>query len=202
MTEIALKTLVFDADGVIIVPPHRFMVYQKQELNLDPNSTREFFQGVFQDCLVGRADLKEAIAPFLPRWGWSRTVDDFLRLWFQVEHNINEPLVEAVQHLRQQGFRCVVATNQERYRLAYMRDEMGFGHLFDGLFGSADVGAVKPTLEFYERVTSRLSVDPGDIVFWDDSEGNVKGARAFGWRAEHFTDMDKFLRELTPIGRF
>lgn len=173
------------------------MVYLKQELNIHPDTSREFFCGAFRDCLVGRADLKEAIAPFLPYWGWKGTVNDFLRRWFQEEHHINHSLIKVIRILRQRGFRCVVATNQERYRLAYMRDEMGFSDLFDGIFGSADVGAVKPARAFYERVTSLLDVDPWEIVFWDDSVENVEGARAFGWSAEHFIDLDKFLSALS-----
>lgn len=191
-----MKTLVFDADGVVIVPPHQFMTYLKEELRLKPDASREFFHGIFRECLVGRADLKEAIAPFLPRWDWDGTPDDFLQRWFEVEHHINDPLIEVVGKLRQQGYRCVIATNQERYRLSYMRDEMGFSHLFDGIFGSADVGAVKPTAEFYERVTSKLGVDPNEIAFWDDSQENVEAARAFGWHAEQFIRMDDFLRSL------
>jgi len=191
-----LKTLVFDADGVVIVPPHQFMTHYKEEMGLEPDSLSEFFGGVFQECLVGRADLKEAVVPFLPRWGWSGTVEDFLRRWFEEEHHINKPLIEVVGKLRQEGYRCVVATNQERHRLSYMCEQMGFSRLFDGVFGSVDVGAVKPTYEFYERVTKLLDVETEEIVFWDDTERNVDGARAYGWYAELFTDMDELYRTL------
>lgn len=189
-----MQTLLFDADGVIIDPPHRFVVYLSHELQLPRDSGSRFFEGAFRDCLVGRADLKQAIAPFLTLWGWQRSVDDFLQTWFKEEHSVNGPLVDIVQKLRQKGYFCGIATNQERCRLDYMTKNMGFGELFDGIFGSADVGAVKPTFEFYERVTNRLDVRPEEIIFWDDSEGNVAGARAFGWQAKHFTGVDDFLR--------
>lgn len=191
-----LKILAFDADRVIIVPAHRFMADLEQKLHAWPELSGVLFRGAFQDCLGGEAELEEAIAPFLPRWGWHGGADEFIRIWFEVEPRINEPLIEVVQALRRDGFRCVVATNQERRRLACMREEEGFSRLFDGVFGSAEVGAVKPARGFYEGVTGLLNVEPGDIAFWNDSEANVEGARAFGWRAEQFTDMDGFLESL------
>lgn len=189
-------TLVFDADGVVIDPPHRFMVYQEQVLKVPPESSREFFRGVFLDCIVGRADLKEEIAPFLPRWGWEGSVEDFLQRWFDEENHINHRLVQMIQDLRKQGYYCAIATNQEKYRLRYMRDHMGFADLFDAVFGSADVGAMKPNAGFYRQVTDGLGVDPGSVLFWDDSIANVEGARAFGWRAEHYTGIESFTRSL------
>ena len=191
-----LKILVFDADGVVVIPPQRFLARYTEEEGLDPRSVRAFLDGALRECIAGRADLKEAIVPFLGQWGWKGTPEAFLRRWFEAEHLINEPLLEVIQRLRRRGNRCVVATNQERHRLAYMREQMGFGRLFDGVFGSSEVGAAKPDMAFYERVTTLLGVAPEEIVFWDDSESNVEGARAFGWQAELFTGMDEFLRTL------
>lgn len=196
MKRTSRMTLVFDADGVVIDPPHRFMHYQEQVLGIPRKLSSEFFRGVFLDCLVGKADLKDAIAPFLPRWGWRGSVDDFLRRWFDEENQINHKLVQFIQELRSQGYYCAIATNQEKYRLRYMREEMGFAGFFDAVFGSADVGEVKPNAGFYREVTDRLGAEPSRILFWDDSEANVDGARAFGWRAEHYTGMEGFVRTM------
>lgn len=190
------KILVLDADGVVIDPAHRFMIYLQQELDVSPESSREFFGGIFRACLVGRADLKEAIAPFLPRWGWRGSVDEFLQRWFDEENSVNHGLVQLIQDLRREGCYCAVATNQEQYRLRYMRERMGFDRWFDAVFGSAEVGDVKPNAGFYREVTRRLEARPEDIWFWDDSRANVEGARSFGWRAEQYTGIDDFTRSL------
>lgn len=85
--------LVFDADGVVITPPHRFMAYMQNILHVRREDSDAFFRGAFIDCLLGRADLKESIAPFLPRWGWKGSVDALLQCWFNVENNVNHELV-------------------------------------------------------------------------------------------------------------
>lgn len=133
----------------------------------------------------------------MPRWGWNGSVEDFLQRWFDEENHINHELVKVIQDLREQGYYCAIATNQEKYRLRYMRDQMGFAGLFDAVFGSADVGEMKPNAGFYRGVTDRLGVKPEDILFWDDSEANVEGARAFGWRAEHYTGVEGFVRTMS-----
>ncbi|MCB0139116.1 MAG: hypothetical protein KDE50_04325, partial [Caldilineaceae bacterium] len=65
----AIKALLLDADGVVIFP-WRFAQYLAREHGITPAQTRGFFGGVFLDCLVGRADLKEELPPFLAQWNW------------------------------------------------------------------------------------------------------------------------------------
>jgi putative hydrolase of the HAD superfamily len=186
-----IQALLFDADGVVI-HPWRFAEYLAREHGLTFDHTRDFFQGIFLECLVGRADLKTAIAPFLARWGWPDTVDAFLQRWFIEEDAPDRRMLAAIADLRRRGLPCYLATNQEHYRLAYMREQMGFGQIFDGIFASADIGAMKHDRAFYTTVTAALSLPADVILFWDDSAGNVAVARAYGWHAEQYIDFDAF----------
>jgi len=43
-----------------------------------PTKQYYLFKNEFQPCLVGEADLKEQINPYLEKWGWKKSVDDFL----------------------------------------------------------------------------------------------------------------------------
>jgi len=46
------------------------------------------------------------------------------------------------------------------------------------------LGAVKPDREIYDLVSAELDIDPARILFLDDNQINVDGARAAGWLAE------------------
>jgi putative hydrolase of the HAD superfamily len=59
-----------------------------------------FFTGVFQDCLIGKSDLKTAIKPFLEVWGWQKSVDEYLASWYTYEHQIDTALIQKVQEFR------------------------------------------------------------------------------------------------------
>lgn len=65
--------------------------------------TLPFFNGEFQDCLIGKADLKNVVKKYLKNWGWQKSVDDLLKEWFQFEHNIDEELADYLSSLKKKG---------------------------------------------------------------------------------------------------
>lgn len=56
--------------------------------------------------------------------------------------------------------------------------------LFDHRFLSHELGLVKPDREIYEHVVEQLGCSPAAVLFLDDNQLNVDGARAAGLRAE------------------
>ena len=190
-----IKAILFDADGVVILP-NPFADYLEQELHVPPDMTRVFFGGEFIKCLLGRADLKETIEPFLPQWGWHDSVDAFLKLWFDVENTVDSRMLNVIHALRGRGIICGLATNQEKYRIGYMKETMGFSEIFDAIFDSAAIAALKHDPIYYNRVTARLSLRPDEILFWDDNHRNVEQARQHGWNAEQFVSFESFQQTL------
>ncbi len=198
--EKALRALVFDLDGVFCRPLYRFASYLAREHQITSEQTKAFFAGPFLRCIVGQADLKVELAPFVREWGWLGTVDSFLQHWFAEEAAVDPQLVEVIGRLRASGYACFVATNQEQYRTAYLRTEMGFAELVDGVFTSAELGVAKPAQAFYAHVTQAINVSPGEILFWDDTLANVQAAVACGWHAEQYVDFARFQQRMEALG--
>lgn len=194
----SVQTLIFDVDGVL-VEPWGFANYLKREYPAIAPQTAEFFRGIFADCLVGKADLREVLPPYLAKWGWPHSLDEYLRLWFEMERAVDARLLAAIAQARRAGFRCYVATNQERHRVAYMLTHMGFGEQFDGLYSSAHLGFTKPDARFFAAITTELDIPADQIVFWDDSAANVKAARKHGWQAEVYTDYAHFVPQFQAV---
>lgn len=184
--------LLFDADGVII-NAKMFSKHLADDFGITTEMTKEFFTTVFPDCLEGKADLREAVQPFLVQWGWQKSVDEFLSYWFSSEHVVDEKLIAEIQKIRSAGIACYVATNQERYRTEYMKNEMMFGTWFDGIFSSAQLGYKKPKTEFYSKIAELLQVVEKDSVwFFDDTEANIAGAKGYGFNAVLYTGFPDF----------
>jgi putative hydrolase of the HAD superfamily len=185
-----IKAVLFDADGVVI-HPWRFANHL-ESIGIKRQMIRDFFQGIFRQCLLGQEDLKTVLPPFLKTWGWSGSVDAFVDLWFNIENAPDERVINIIHTLRQHGYICCLGTLQETHRAAYMRDIMGFADLFDHLFFSCEIGFTKQERTYYQYISHTLGFAPDQILFWDDSASNVDCARKAGLQAEVYSDFETF----------
>ncbi len=187
-----IKVVLLDVDGVI-VNSEMWSNQLSNDYGIDPSIVDPFFRKEFQDCLNGKTDLKETIAPYLKKWGWEKSVDELLEYWFKAEHKIFEPLVVYIQNLRLKGFKCYLATNQERHRTKYLLDQMGFEDRFDGIFASANIGYQKSKKEFFEHILNALEpIQNNEILFWDNSLEHLEVAKKVGILTEHYTTFGHF----------
>jgi len=119
-------------------------------------------------------------------------VDDIVAVWSTFD--LLGPSLEVVARVRAAGMPCYLATNQDAYRAACMREQAPYGELLDGAYYSCAVGAAKPSAAFFEHVVADLDLAPGELLFLDDQPENVAGARAAGLEAEHWTHHDGVTR--------
>ena len=194
-----IKVIIFDADGVTI-ETEMFSVQYQCDFGVPAEEMLPFFRGVFGKCKTGEADLKEELQPWLRKWKWEKSVDEFLEYWFKTEDHINEKIVGEVKKLRARGIKCFLATNQEKYRTNYMRKQMGFNKIFDNIFSSAEVGFKKPDKEFFQAIMKELKrLKKQEILFWDDREKNILGAKKFGFKAYIYKNFSDFKEKIYPL---
>jgi putative hydrolase of the HAD superfamily len=186
-----IKTVLFDADGVII-NGELFSDVLERDYGLTKKNTLDFFKGKFLDCLTGKADLRQEIEPFLKTWNINKSVDDFLKYWFESEHKINEQLIIYINKLKEKGINCYIATNQEKYRTKYLLEQTGFSKIFNNVFSSAQLGYRKPHENFYLSIIDKLKVNKNEILFWDNSMSHIEAAKQFGIQAELYSNFDRF----------
>lgn len=190
-----IKVLLFDVDGVLITGDP-FTVHLAHDHGITQETTAPFFQKRFTACLTDKADLRQELSTVLPEWGWKQSVDDLLLYWFTSENNINTQLLQAIQLMRQQGMRCYLATNQEKYRSTYIWKKTGFEKKFDGIFSSAQVGHVKSEPAFFQHISRSLeNIPTQEILFWDDNKENIAVARKAGLQAELYTSFADFIQK-------
>ncbi|MFM9877931.1 MAG: HAD-IA family hydrolase [Rhodoglobus sp.] len=75
----------------------------------------------------------------------------------------------------------------------------GFDALFDLMVYSHEVGIAKPDAAIYLHTQKALGVDPHEIVFVDDRETAVEGARAVGWHAVLHSSTEPSIAEIRAI---
>lgn len=171
----------FDVDGVLIRVDEPFNVRYEREVNT-PGMMVPFFRGVFQDCLVGKADLREEVAQRLDEWKWEGDVDSFLEHWFSREAVINHEILESINELRAAQKPCYLVTNQEKYRTEYLTKRLGLDSLVDGFYSSSMLGVKKPDPAFFTEVLKRIgfSGNLGTVFCVDNEMDNIASAKELG----------------------
>lgn len=189
------KAILFDADGVVI-NAEMFSVQYQKEYGVSNDEMLPFFKGDFQKCIVGQADLIEIVKPWLSKWKWKGTAEEFLQFWFRAEHSVDEQVIEVIEKLRKREIKCYLTTNQEKHRAQYLKEQMGFDKFFDGMFLSANIGYKKPDREFYEFILDDLKnkyeIRPQEVMFFDDDQKNIDEAKKFGIDAHFYKNFEKF----------
>jgi len=179
-----IEAVLFDADGVLILPEEVFSVVYAKSHGLSPAPFEQFFRESWPAIATGKKDLKESITENADLWQWHGTPDELLQYWFEAEDVRNEDLIALIRGLKEQGLPCYLASDQEKYRGEYLKQVM-FKDLFNGYFLSCDLGTTKSDPTFFKRVVDQLrqdnpDINPASIVFFDDSQSKVDTARAAG----------------------
>lgn len=194
-----MKALLLDADGVVITA-QRFDEKYHRDFGVDPAVFNDFFKKEFNHCIIGEKDLLETVTPWLDSWQWRGSAREFLNYWFDAESRVDERVITRVNALKTKGVICCLATNQEKYRTAYLRDKMGFGELFDMVYSSCELGSKKPQDLFFEKINDdmrdRFGISPNEVLFFDDTPSHVEAARRHGIdsRLYDFDSFDKATR--------
>ncbi len=94
--------------------------------------------------------------------------------------------------IKQGGSRtsCLSNTNAPHWEILRSKDHFpGIASLEFGM-ASHEVKMEKPNTEIFRHFEATVGAEPDEIVFFDDSEPNIKAAKALGWRA-YWIDHEK-----------
>jgi putative hydrolase of the HAD superfamily len=92
-------------------------------------------------------------------------------------------VLELADALRRIGIRVGLATNQQPERATFMTHTLGYQRRFDDLFFSCELGYAKPDGAYFAAVLERLKQPGREVLFLDDTPGNVEAAQAEGLHA-------------------
>jgi len=146
----------------------------------------------FPDAMTGALIDEARIRAVAHDLGLGDRVDDIVAVWSMFD--LLSPSLEVVSLVRAAGTACYLATNQDAYRAACMREKAPYGEILDGAYYSCDIGVAKPAAAFFEHIVTDLGLAPDQLLFLDDQLKNVVGARSAGLNAEHWAHDDGVTR--------
>ena len=192
MDDNKIKAIIFDLDGMVHLAEGYFSIHTAKRYGVGEEVISEFFKKEFKQCLIGKADLKEEIKHYLIKWNLPLSVEEFLKIWFSYGEFDNE-ILEFVKVLKIKGIKCVLVTNNEKYRMEHYKEVLS---VFDKVIASHNVGFKKPSKEMIDYVLEYLQLEPNEILFCDDKEKFVEKAKEFGFQTWLYDGFEKFKDKL------
>ena len=93
----------------------------------------------------------------------------------------------------------MIATNHVSYIKEYIKNNIDI----EDIIISADINKIKPNPDFYYEVANILNEEPNNILFVDDNQNNIDGAKEIGMQTikiDRYDDVfDKISRYLNEI---
>ncbi|MBZ5739713.1 HAD family hydrolase [Nocardioides mangrovi] len=115
--------------------------------------------------------------------------DLFALMWRSIV--VDPTSLALVDRLRAAGYGVHLGTNQEHHRARYMRETLGLDESrFDVAVYSCEIGLAKPDPAYFEKAVAMIGADPATVLFVDDKQPNVDGARSVGLAAERWELAD------------
>jgi putative hydrolase of the HAD superfamily len=187
-----IKTIIFDLDGMIHHSDGYFSINVAKQYGIGEEVISVFFKNEFKQCLIGKADLKEELKPYLEKWNFPGTVDEFMIGWFKFGE-FDKEILEYVKELQDRGFKCILLTNNEKYRMQAYENELS---VFDKVLASCDVGFRKPSIEMFDKAFKEANCKKEEILFCDDKQKFVDIAKEYGFQTHLYENLEKFKKSI------
>ncbi len=178
----AIKAVIFDCFGVLIVPAQVMLARDFPE-------TVEDFRDLSMRSdygYISRDEYNQMAAELT-----GLTTEEFQKRYWNSRVR-NEPVFDWINDLKKSNkFKVGMLSNISVWRLEDFIPKTERDRLFDSVVLSGEEGMIKPSREIYELAASRLGVDISECVMIDDLLDNVDGAERAGMRAILFGDVDQ-----------
>jgi HAD superfamily hydrolase (TIGR01509 family) len=197
--------IIFDFGGVMIKWKNNYPIYDSiaERYMIPRTKLRRVFDLALPRLEAGDVSILDFLDEALGEFGKRlRKGDSTEELWTEPFARLVRPrvgTVRLVKSLRREGYRVYVFSNTSLPHARFLR-RTGWGSLFDGILTSYELRSCKPSPTAFQRALESIDAAPSQVVFIDDREENVRGAKEFGIRrALRFTSTAALKRDVAAL---
>ena len=197
-----IKAITFDLDGVYFVNGKSNFISNLEKLGVsEEEAKRVFLQSDEMNKLYkeGKMTDDEFWTWASKEWKIDKTPKELMELLI-LGYGVDESVVEIVKKVRSNGYKTLICTSNFPARINGLQARFKFLDNFDAWALSYEVGFNKPAKELFEELILKSGVNASEIVFADDNEYNLAGAKEVGIQAFFFDGFDKFIQKLKELG--
>ena len=196
-----IRAVLFDIGGVLEITPD-LGISRRWEARLwfPAGEMDQRMRDVWRDGNIGTITLDDVHQALRDRLGLDeQQLAEYLAdFWREYLGTANTDLIQYARRLRPR-YRTGILSNsfvgaREREQAAY-----GFEDLVDEIVYSHEAGMSKPDPGIYALACARLKVRPQEMVFLDDTDVCVAGAREAGIHAVHYRDNTQAIQAIEEL---
>jgi putative hydrolase of the HAD superfamily len=196
-----IRAITFDLDGVYFVNGKENFLNNLVNLGVKEKAAKEVFfsDKMNKEYKLGKLTDDDFWTWAINKWGLNISVKDIIDLMIK-GYEINGEVEKVVKAVRKIGYKTLICSNNFPARINGLQKRFNFLDNFDVAVYSFTVGAAKPNRKIFEELVKRSGFKPEEIVFADDDEEKLSGAKDVGIQAFVYKGFDKFLEELRKLG--
>lgn len=198
-----IRAAIFDLGGVVVdICEQAIRRRWADTLGLSPEQLPDPFadDDRYQLLERGEMSIEEYYRHMVGRMGRAMSFEDFLAGWNSL---VVGPVAEMEPLLARlkRSLRLLALSNTNVAHAAVWRPMCAEAlRHFERVFVSYEMGLRKPAPECFDKVLAYLGLQPGRVVFIDDSPAHVAAARRVGMKGIVAQDPEQIARELGRLG--
>lgn len=195
-----INTIIFDLGGVILNLDYNrtinaFKVLGKENFEkLYTQSNQDKIFDLFETGKISSEEFRSYLKQFLDSSITDQTIDD---AWNAMLLDLPKHRIELLQNLKDKYQIFLFSNTNEIHLKAFQKmignqhgDENLLENIFHQTYYSHLVGKRKPDAEAFLTVIQDHQLEPNKILFIDDSEQHIIGAKQLGIQTIHLVDKD------------
>lgn len=182
------RIFLFDLGDVLVKFLDDYDLYNKLNCKI---SYDEFLPYWWGDDLVIKAHMglatdDEHVEALLKFCKSDLSISEFYEMYNNLDKSLYNDTVQIINELKNKGYKIGLLSNLRL--MDYKRYEEQIKKInFDYVFLSYEMKCIKPSKDIYLQVINMLNCEANNIIFFDDNERNVEGAKAVGINAYQVT---------------
>ena len=189
-----IKAILLDLEGVLINIDYKKTFEAFAELGKQIKYDK-LFADLVESYDAGKIDTQQLFTQFKHNYGWQDlTFDKFVQAWNAMLLFMPDDRIEYLLHLKQKySIKLFILSNINELHAKVITENYGdiLNKMLDATpFYSYEIKLLKPASESFQHVLSYLAnqfnLVANNVLFLDDTKGNVVAAEKLGMRAKHF----------------
>ena len=106
-------------------------------------------------------------------------LDEIRKIYLDSDGDFNPEALELLRKIKSKGYKIYILSDLKETDFGDFKEHVS-EDLYDKFYKSYEIGYTKPSKEIYEYVIKDIGINPSNILFFDDKEKNIEGAKEVG----------------------